>query len=444
MAQNLTAEQRLERISVQILRDKNYAFLSGILMLGDVYVNETGGPEIKGPGGVVATGKGTAGTNGKDEWYARDFVQKLNDKQLKFLRIHECYHKAYRHLRIWRHLWQENPELANIAADVVINNTLVKDQNLEMPTLPDPKTGKPVPCGMWDHKFDDMDTGQVFRALKQMAQQGGQGKKGKGGKPGDEEGKGSGSGSLKYKPGEFSPGDGEGMDSMDQHDWQGQQSMTPEQQKELERQIDQALRQGAILAGKMAGNMDRGIQEVLKPKLDWKELLREFVKSVCKNKDASSWRQINRRYVSQGIYMPGFIGESVGRIMIGIDTSGSIGGELLGQFLGEMEAICKEVSPEGVDLLYWDAAVAGHEKYEQFEAADVISRTKPKGGGGTAPSCVTEYMKKHKMEPVCSIILTDGYVGNDWGTDWPSPVLWAILGDRSAVATTGKTVYIEE
>lgn len=430
MAKDLTAEQRLERVSVQILRDKNYVYLSGLLLLGDVYVNETGGPEVNG----INTGVGTAGTDGKNEWYARKFVESQNDKQLKFTRIHEAMHKAYRHLRIWRHLWQENPELANIAADVVINNVLVKDPNLEMPTM----DGKPI--GLWDHSMDDMDTGEVFRTLKQMAQpQGGKGK----GKGGDGDEKSQGSGGLKYKPGKFEPGDGEGMDSMDQHDWRGNNAMSEEQKQELERQIDQALRQGAILAGKMGGNVDRGVSEVLKPKLDWKELLREFVKSVCKNKDASSWRQVNRRFISQGIYLPGFVGHSVGRIMIGIDTSGSIGGELLGQFLGEMEAICKEVSPEGVDLLYWDAAVAGHEKYEQFEAADVISRTKPKGGGGTAPSCVTTYMKEHKMEPVCSIMLSDGYVGNDWGGHWPSPVLWAILGDRNAVSTTGKTVYIE-
>jgi len=42
------------------------------------------------------------------------------------------------------------------------------------------------------------------------------------------------------------------------------------------------------------------------------------------------------------------------------------------------------------------------------------------------------------------LILTDGLVGNDWGSNWPAPVLWCIANNRRCVAATGKTLHIEE
>ena len=140
------------------------------------------------------------------------------------------------------------------------------------------------------------------------------------------------------------------------------------------------------------------------------------------------------------MYMPTLIGESVGRIVLGIDMSGSIGPQEIGQFLGEVRSICETVKPEGIDLLYWDTAVCQHEKYERDELENLLSTTKPKGGGGTMPSCITEYMAKHKLTPECALILTDGYVGSDWGGTWPCPVLWGITTDE--VAAVGKTIQV--
>jgi hypothetical protein len=41
-------------------------------------------------------------------------------------------------------------------------------------------------------------------------------------------------------------------------------------------------------------------------------------------------------------------------------------------------------------------------------------------------------------------MLTDGYVGNDWGQDWEVPVLWTIAGNPSAVAPNGQTIHIND
>ena len=84
--------------------------------------------------------------------------------------------------------------------------------------------------------------------------------------------------------------------------------------------------------------------------------------------------------------MPSMIGEKVGHIVVAIDTSGSIGGKELDEFLAEVKGVAEEVNPEMVDLIYWDGSVAEHEKYEGAEVSNIVSSTKPKGGGGTDPS----------------------------------------------------------
>lgn len=218
--------------------------------------------------------------------------------------------------------------------------------------------------------------------------------------------------------------------------------MTEAEQREVQDAIDKALRQGAILAGKRKGQMDRALGELLEPKINWREALREFVMSVVAGKDQSTWRTVSRRFISQGIYMPGAYSESVGRIMVAVDTSGSIGNDELRECLSEIKAICETVKPEAIDLLYWDHQVAAHEKYAVHELDQLVTSTKPKGGGGTTVSCVTAYMREHNMKQECAIVFTDGYVGNDWGGDWPCPVLFVIAGGNKAVAPVGKTIHI--
>jgi predicted metal-dependent peptidase len=86
------------------------------------------------------------------------------------------------------------------------------------------------------------------------------------------------------------------------------------------------------------------------------------------------------------------IGEKVGHIVVAIDTSGSIGQDELSEFLAEVKGIAEEVSPETVDLIYWDSEVAAHETYTEVEVPNIVSSTKPRGGGGTSPSCVSTYL----------------------------------------------------
>ena len=399
MATKLSAEQRVQRAHVALMKHPNYCLYSGIFMLGKTSVED----DVP-----------TACTDGRNVKYGRAFTDKLSEPELRAVILHENLHKAFRHLSTWKHLYKEHAQLANMACDYVINLMIDdSDQSGQTVKLPD--------CGLLDPKYRGWDSQRVFNDLKQQADKGSVHVKTKGDQAGRD------------VPVDDTP-------SLDDHDWEGADEMSGEEKEVLARDIDQALRQGSILAGKMKGNMPREIKEVLEAKVDWRDALREFVTSFCMDKDESTWRRPSRRWIGQDVYMPSLIGESVGRIVVAIDMSGSIGNEEIGQFLGEIRSICERVKPEGIDVLYWDTRVAQHEKYEQDQLDNLLSSTKPRGGGGTAPSCIPQYMADKKIKAECAVILTDGYVGGDWGSGWQCPTLWGITSDE--VSKVGKTVRI--
>lgn len=395
--------RRLKKIVIALMRDPLFADLSGILMMGKK---------------EVVDNIPTACTNGRDEMYGEQFIAQLDDKGLGFVIVHEALHKAGRHLHTWEKLHRENAMLANAAADYWVNLTIVKrDPTGAMVAMPK-IGGKEI--GLLDRRFDNMNIKQIYDTLKKEQQE-------RGDQGGDQGGQG-------------------GSGGFDEHDWEGAKELTKEEVEKLAKEVDQAIRQGQIAAAKMhgknGGGMNRDLDELLNPKVDWRVLLREFVTATCAGRDYSSWRKPNRRFLSSDIIMPSLVSERVDHMVIGIDTSGSIGGPELTQFLSEVVAIAEHVNPDKVDLIYWDARVAGHEVYNSGTLATLVNSTKPKGGGGTDPTCVPEYLDKHGIKPECVIMLTDGYIGG-WG-EWDVPVLWAICGGNKCTAPVGKTVHVED
>ena len=387
----LTAEQRIERCHIELMKHPQFVAYSGILMIGETKVDDN---------------VPTAMTNGKDVKFGREFVASLNDAELRGVILHEAKHKMYRHLLTWKHLQKQDPIRANMACDYVINIEIIDEGRKTSDFVVLPKGG------LYDEKYRGLNSAEVFNLLQPNPDGG---DSGIGGSSGDS--------------------------GFDEHDWEAAESLNAEEQTALAKEIDQAIRQGAILAGKVGGSVDRAFTDLMSAKVDWKEALREFVSSVSSGKDDSTWRKPNRRWLQHDIYMPSTISESMGRVVVAIDTSGSIWGDVLNRFVSEVASVMQNMNPEQVDLLYWDSQVAGHEVYGLNDADRMTSSTKPKGGGGTSPSCITRYMAKHKIDPVCAIILTDGYVGNDWGGQWNCPTLWTITSDIKS--PIGQTIKIE-
>ena len=88
------------------MRSKQFCMFAGVLSVGKVNFTD----DIP-----------TAATNGRDVMYNTDFIKTLDDKELNFVVLHEALHKVYQHMHLWKKLWKENPMLANMAADYVVN-----------------------------------------------------------------------------------------------------------------------------------------------------------------------------------------------------------------------------------------------------------------------------------------------------------------------------------
>jgi len=340
----------------------------------------------------------------------------LTDPQLRFLVLHEVGHKMYRHIHNYQHLHKLDPQLTNMAMDYVINLQIM-DEN---------KNGfvEWIEGGCLDEKYRGMNTEEVFKLLY------------------DDTSSGDGDGD-----GGRSPSTTGGQNTVvgkpfDDHDFEGAKEMTDGEKQELERDIDEAIRQGHMVAGKLGNRGKRNLGELLEPQIDWREVLREFIASTCAGSDYSTWRKPKRRLVGQGIYMPSTYSEQVEELVLAIDTSGSIGDRELSVFLSEIKSICDTVKPSLVRVIYWDTEVCRDEKYETHELDTLVKSTKPRGGGGTDVECVPKYMAEHGIKPQAVIVLTDGCLYGGWG-QWTCPVLWTVLDNKTAKPSVGKIVHVK-
>jgi predicted metal-dependent peptidase len=388
---NLTEEQRVQKSAVAIMAHKKWADTGGVLMLGERRVCDT---------------TPTAYTNGKDVVFGREAVAKWSDPELRFVDLHEQQHKFRRHLITWLHLQNLDAHIANVAMDMVINLDITeRDAGEGFVKMPE--------GGCYDEKYKGWDTAKVFYDLYDS----------------NEDGSGSGGTGISGEP-------------LDEHGWAEAKDMTAEEVKELEREIDAAIRQGNLLGSKLGSGGDRLFGDLLAPQINWKDVLLDFVMTACQGTDESTWRRPNRRFAAHDMYMPSTYSESIKSIVFAADMSGSIGDREQAVMLSETVSAAAVAHPEELHIIYWDTKVCQHEVYEGNELETIQTDTKPKGGGGTDVECVPPFMEANNITPECVVVFTDGYLGGDWG-NWTCPVLWVIIDNKSAVPTSGTVLHVK-
>jgi predicted metal-dependent peptidase len=398
LSKKLTIEERVQRSRITIVNSTKFPefkAMAGLIMMGDTeYVD--GDHQVK-----------TAATNGRDEIYNRDFVGTINDAQLRGVVLHENFHIQYRHLTTWEHLWKIDPQLANMAADYVINLQIFTPEYEQAGFV------EKIDGMLYDEQYVNMDVQQVFNKLRQDKQSEG---------------------------GSSAPPDG---DSFDTHDWEGAQEMTDDERKQLDHEIDQAMRQGSMMAGKTGSGGARDLfGDLLSPQVNWRDVLRDFITDTCSGNDYCTYAKPDRRFLQYDMYMPSGVSDQVEELVIAIDTSASIGGAEITSMLSEVRGICETVPPKRVRILYWDTEVCRDEVYELSQLSELVQSTKPSGGGGTSVECVPQWLTDNNVSPQACIVLTDGYLYGGWG-DWSCPVLWCILDNKEATADCGKTLHIK-
>jgi len=325
----------------------------------------------------------TAATNGKRVKYNREFVMELSDEEVKFLVAHECMHPMLEHN--YRR-GSRDPRKWNKAGDYVINKLLTEDRIGKMPA------NGLLNDAIWQAGGGSTDGIYHIRP--------------------DEPGGGGGGG---YG------GEGDPMD--DCEDAEGSPAEQAQAQAEWKVKVAQAA-QAAKMMGKMSAGLQRLVDEVLSPKVDWRDVLYRFL-TKCKTDDRSFARP-NRRFISQGLYLPTVSGEVLGELLFAVDCSGSIGQDELNQFAAEVRCVKDDMFPTKIHVVYFDSEVSHYECYEQQDDLNI----QPHGGGGTAFSPVFEYMREHNIEPVAVVFLTDLYC-DDYGNPPDCPVLWVSTHDHA-------------
>lgn len=347
----------------------------------------------------------TMGTDGTTLVYEPGWVLGRSDAELRGLWAHEVLHCALGHP--WR-MGNRNPRKWNAAADYAINDRLMAD-GFTLP--PSGLMGKP--------EFADKAAEEIYRAM------------GPDDEPkGDEPGPGD-----VYQPGTFGqpdagqngndPGEGAGPG-------QGQEptlANTPGPMTEAKWKV--AAEQAAMAArkaGDLSGDLDRTLAANRKAGTPWREVLRDFLAPLTPN--TPTWSPANRRFIWQGIILPGRKREDFPRIGVAVDTSGSVDPEMLAVFARELSTILAEVRPERLDVVYCDSRVRGFESFTPDDGDVVLNAS---GGGGTRFQPALDHFNNDPEGPPAAVIyLTD--------LEGPAPempkdyeVLWAVPeGNRHA------------
>jgi len=312
---------------------------------------------------------GTAATDGQRLLYASKFIAKLDPAQLKGLIAHEVMHCVFNHMTRRQ---QRDEKVWNVAADLAINNHLLECGFI----LPD--------GGLVDKQYANMTAEAIYNKIKDDPP-----KQCPWGLVID-----SGTGTIEN-------GSAAALES----EWQVAVTQAVEVAKQR---------------GKLPASLQSFVQDIVKPKVDWRSVLWPFLTSIVQND--FTWSRPNRAYISEDEYMPSMRNEAAGQFAVILDTSGSITNEELEQFLSEILAIHSELEPEQIVIVQCDARVNKVVLIDREERIDT-AKFEIVGRGGTAFEPAFTHITENYPGVEAAVYLTD-LESDEFGEEPPYPVLW--------------------
>lgn len=415
---DLTPRERVKKARIKLLREK--PFFGYALM--HVHLVSRNDPKPRGPKIV----------------YSEEFVKQLGDDELQAVLAHELLHYLLGHIKrakAARRKFNAEQDRAyyqrmNIAQDMVVNAILTKNGF----TLPGEKVivngdeikvrqGAIIPkieyssrrffvslvdaegkgYEVWDPEKKSAE--EVYWEIKDFAVGDGV--------DGDD------SDTMYFSDDETDDmsGDGDG-DSESQKDGgqddQGQACSGPKG-KVLEELLSEAYTY-AKMQGKAPAGFERFVTELLKPKVDWKALLRNYMAKMIPH-DYSYLKPSKKS--PPGIFLPGVVKSEHVEGLVAVDTSGSISEDELNQFISEIKWLARNFS---VDLTFvsCDAEIQSE---QQIRSRYDAERVRPKGGGGTDFRPVFDLATRKRARVV--VYLTDGH-GKFPDKRPIFPVIWVV------------------
>tara|TARA_Y100001972_G_C7664489_1_gene335591 strand:+ start:4113 stop:5402 length:1290 start_codon:yes stop_codon:yes gene_type:complete len=340
--------------------------------------------------------------------YNPDFFASLPDEQKRGVLIHEFYHLIFEHVtgRLPDELagimqtQKPTPEqqqlfkLWNIAADLSINYHIGAKNLPETCCIPGGKMFEDMP--------GDMTAEWYYEKLKQKTEEQGEGE-------GDGDGEGQGGQGGQSAPGapgsSNTPFDPDKAGQFDSHDDWHQGEATPEQQQALDiakERLKEALKESATEAassgwGSVSGRCRKEILERLSSRVDWRKVLRYFVKTSQRASKRSTPKRLNRRYA---YVHPGRKVNRTASIAISIDQSGSVSDIMLAAFYTELNKLSDIAT---FTVIPFDTRVA-EDKVYVWKKGESRKRERVMYGG-TCFNAPTDYVNARKFDG--HIVLTD-------------------------------------
>lgn len=361
----------------------------------------------------------TAAVDGRYIYYNRDFFAKLDIDEITFVLCHEVLHVAFDHFGRRSH---RDPGWWNMANDYVINGLLIKDRIGKMPTVrvpvEDNSSGKKTTSqrvGLYEEKYVGWTSEAVYDDLEKRKEKkeltldvhleaGKDGKNSKNGIPID---------------------------------------ISDDDLRKIRAEIKAKVLQAAnAAAGKMPAGLKRLIDELVEPKVNWRDLLRQSIQSCIT--DDFTWMRPNRKHMYGGIFLPTLKKDETIDIQIAIDMSGSISDEMGKDFLSEVYGIMQQYHDFKIGVMTFDTAPYGYKEFTKDNQDDLLSY-KLQGGGGTDFDAFWDYWKTNKIEPKMAIVFTDGFPFGSWGPENYADTLWIITeGAKTRVVPPfGRYAYYE-
>ena len=384
----MTVEQRMSKTRTRLILDKPWY---GVLSM---HLN------------VAAADCETMQTDGTKLEYSPAFVETLSDAELSGVYAHEVLHCGLRHMY---RLGGRDLTQWNEAADFAINQILIDD-------------GFTLPSGaLIDASFAGLSAEEIYS------------KRGSKPKPKDENGGGTGGmvpppppdapqsngkGNAPCPTGSFGPpppdAQGDAKDGT-----KGTDGPPPPMSEKDWADVVETATAAVKKAGKLGGSIEREVTRARATDTDWRAILREFIEHTVPSD--YSWTSPNRRHIANGVYLPGIVKENTAKLVVAVDTSGSIDAELLSSFGSELSTLIQDARPESVEVIYCNTRV---QRTETFTPDDEFT-LRAKGGGGTRFSPVFEHVAAADFPPSALIYFTD-LDCYDCPAAVDYPVLWAI------------------
>ena len=323
--------------------------------------------------------------------YNPDFFEGLPDNQKAGVLKHEFYHL------IFDHVTTRKPEGVphqkwNIAADLAINSHLVGElpEQCCMPgegPFADLPLGESAEWYLANLPEDDESEGQ------QGDGEGGEGEPSEGDDSGGQDNNNdNGNGPSSSKPGNFD--DHSGWDEAASSE---ANQMAKERLKNAIKEAAQEASQSAKGWGSVSGEVRKEIMKRLETKVDWRKVLRYFIKTSQRANRSSTIKRINRRYA---YIHPGKKVRRQAKIAIAIDQSGSVSDEMLAAFFAELNNLAKlaEFTVVPFDTQVDESKVYIWKKGKSQKPERVLC-------GGTCFEAPTDWANNNNVDGL--IILTD-------------------------------------